>query len=183
MTRYSFCGLVPATATQVGVLLTWTPAGTAGSDDSITYNGLQLEIAGSAQVQGSTTTYVAAPSTFEHRDAQVELEICQRYCWLIPEPANGVIVAVGGAVAAANNQVFYAATPVQLYTAPTVTVAAGSFKVCAAAAAAAATGLAAGTTHTPNAISLTSTLTQTVGLSATLQGGGGSGYIMASADF
>lgn len=183
MTRYSFCGLVPTTATQIGVLLIWTPAGTAGSDDSITYNLFQLEIAGTANVQGSTTTYVASPSNFEHRDVQVELEICQRYCWVIAEPASGVIVGVGGATQAANNQVFYLATPVQLYTAPTVTLAAGSWKVCAGAAAAAASGIAAGTTHTPNAISINTTLTQAAGGAATLQGGGGSGYIMASSDF
>lgn len=170
MTRYQFSGLVPLSATQLGVLVSYTPSGTAGADDSVTINGLQLEI-------GS----IASP--FEHRDVQVELEICQRYAWLINEPAAGVIVGVGGAVAAANAQVFYLATPVQLFKAPTVTVSAGGFKVAAAAAPAAASGLAAGSTHTPNAISLTTTLTQTVGLAATLQGGGGNGFILASADF
>jgi hypothetical protein len=170
MTRYQFSGLVPLNATQLGVLVSYAPSGTAAADDSITLNGFQLEI-------GS----VASP--FEHRDVQVELEICQRYAWLINEPATGVIVGVGGAVAAANAQVFYLATPVQLFKAPAVTVAAGSFKVAAAAAPAAASGLAAGSTHTPNAISLTTTLTQTVGLAATLQGGGGNGFILASADF
>ena len=170
MTRYQFTGTVASNATQSGVLLSYTPTGTAGAADYIKFHGFQLEIGTSA-------------SLFEHRDVQVELEICQRYAWLVNEPATGVIVGVGGAVAAANNQVFYMATPVQMYKAPTVTVAAGSFKVCAAAAAAAATGMAAGTTHTANAISIVSTLTQTVGLSATLQGGGGTGYILASADF
>ncbi|HLH96434.1 MAG TPA: hypothetical protein VKW08_15065 [Xanthobacteraceae bacterium] len=170
MTRYQFSGLVPSTATQLGVLLSWTPSGTAGAADGIILNGFQLEIGNLA-------------SPYEHRDVQVELEICQRYAWVIPEPGAGVIVGVGGAVASANNQVFYLATPVQLYKAPSVSVSAGSFKVAAAAAAAAATGLAAGSTHTPNAISLVSTLTETVGLAATLQGGGGSGYVIASADF
>ena len=170
MTRYQFTGVIPLTATQSGVLLSYTPSGTAGAADYIKFHGFQLEVGTSA-------------SNFEHRDAQVELEICQRYAWLINEPASGVVVGVGGAVAAANNQVYYMAAPVQMLKAPTVTVSAGSFKVCAAAAAAAATGMAAGTTHTVNAISVVSTLTQTVGLSATLQGGGGSGYILASADF
>jgi hypothetical protein len=168
MARYQFSGFVPATATQLGVLLSWTPSGTAGAADGIIVNGFQLEIGNLA-------------SPYEHRDVQVELEICQRYAWVIPEPAAGVIV--GGAVAVANSQVFYLATPVQLYKAPSVSVSAGSFKVAAAAAAAAATGFAAGTTHTPNAISLVSTLTETVGLAATLQGGGGTGYVIASADF
>ena len=170
MARYSFQAVIPAGATQVAVLLNFTPVGTAGADDSFTVNGLQLEVG-------------ASVGPFEHRDIQVELEICQRYTWIVAEPAVGVVVGIGGAVAAANNQVFYMATPVQMVKAPTVTVSAGSFKVAAAAAAAAATGMAAGTTHTPNAISIVSTLTQTVGLSASLQGGGGSGYIAASADF
>jgi hypothetical protein len=170
MVRYSFTGVVPVNCTQLGVLLSFTPSGTAGADDSISFMGLQFE-AGSVA------------SDYERRDAQVELEICQRYCWVTPEPANGVIIGVGGAVAAANAQVFYLATPVQLLKAPTVTVSAGSFKVAAAAAPVAATGIAPGTTHTPNAISITTTVTQTVGLSATLQGGGGTGNIIASADF
>ena len=168
--RYSFTFVVPLNATQLGVLIGYTPVGTAGTSDLVLLNGMQLEIG-------------ATPGPFEYRDVQVELEICQRYAWVIPEPANGVIVGVGGAVAAANNQVFYIATPVQFYKAPTVSVVAGSFKVAAAASAAAATGMAGGSTHTPGAISIVSTLTQTVGLSATLQGGGGSGAILASADF
>jgi hypothetical protein len=176
MTRYQFITpvFVPVATTQLGVLLSWTPSGTAGTTDGIYFNGLQLELGGPA-------------SPFEHRDIQVELEICQRYAWVTAEPALGVIIAVGGAAQAANNQVYYMATPVQLRAAPSLAapyggIAAGSFKTCAGAAAAAATGLAAGTTHTVNAISMVTTLTQSAGGSATLQGGGGSGYIIVSAD-
>jgi hypothetical protein len=169
-TRYSYTAVVPAGCTQLGVLFNATPVGTAGSADNIQIMGVQLEIGGQV-------------TNFEHRDVQVELEIAQRYCWVVNEPAAGVIVGIGGAVAAANNQVFYMATPVQMVKAPTVTVSVGTFKVAAAAAAGTATGLAAGTTHTPNAISIVSTVTETVGLAASLQGGGGSGTITASADF
>jgi hypothetical protein len=35
------------------------------------------------------------PGTFEHRDVQVELEICQRYVWLVNEPASGVVCGAG----------------------------------------------------------------------------------------
>jgi hypothetical protein len=169
-TRYSFTAQVPATATQLGVLFAATPVGTAGAADDVQIMGVQLEIGAQA-------------TPFEHRDVQVELEIAQRYAYVINEPAAGVIVGIGGAVAAANNQVFYLALPVQMRAAPTVTVVAGTFKVAAAASAGTATGLAAGTTHTPNAISIVSTVTETVGLAASLQGGGGSGTITASADF
>jgi hypothetical protein len=168
MTRYSFTGNIPANATQLGVLLTWTPSGTAGSDDSITLNGLQLEI--------------GAMSAFEHRDAQVELELGQRYAWVIPEPASGVLIGAGTTLGA-NSQNFYMSTPVQFIKAPTVTLAAGSFKVAAGGAYAAATSLTAGTTHTVNAISVITANTAAAGVGALLGGGGGSGYILASSDF
>lgn len=170
MVQYTFTGVVPSNCTQLGILMTFTPVGTAGAGDYVDFIGFQLELG-------------AIASTFEHRDVQVELEICQRYAWAIAEPANGVLIGIGGAVAAANNQVFYMAAPVQFVKAPTVTLAAGSFKVAAATTAAAATGIAAGTTHTVNAITIVSTLTQTVGLAASLVGGGGTGYILASAEF
>lgn len=171
MSVYSFTTSSPvaSTVTQLGVLLSWTPTGTAGTTDGIYFNGFQLEVGQSA-------------SNFEFLDSQIVLEKCQRYSWVVPEPAAGVIVGVGGATQAANNQVFYLAAPTQFLKAPTVTLSAGTFKVAAGAAAAAATGIAAGTTHTPSAISVTTTLTQTAGGAATLQGGGGSGYIIASAD-
>jgi hypothetical protein len=168
MTRYSFTGNIPANATQLGVLLTWTPSSTAGSDDSITLNGLQLEI--------------GAMSAFEHRDAQVELELGQRYAWVIPEPASGVLIGAGTTLGA-NSQNYYMSTPVQFMKAPTVTLATGSFKVAAGAAYAAATSLTAGTTHTVNAINVTTANTAAAGVGALLGGGGGSGWILASADF
>jgi len=169
MTRYQFTGVVPAGATQLGFLLSWTPSGTAGTTDGIYLNGFQLEVGTSASV-------------FEHEDVQIILEECQRYAWVIPEPANGVLVGAGTTLGA-NVQNFYMATPVQLLKAPTVTVAAGSFKVAAGAAYAAATTFAAGSTHTVNAISLTAANTASAGVGALLGGGGGSGYIVASADF
>jgi hypothetical protein len=168
MTRYSFTGNIPALATQLGVLLTWTPSGTAGSDDAITLNGLQLEI--------------GATSAFEHRDAQVELELGQRYAWVIPEPPSGVLIGAGTTLGA-NSQNYYMSTPVQFMRAPTVTLATGAFKVAAGAAYAAATSLTAGTTHTVNAINVTTANTAAAGVGALLGGGGGSGWILASADF
>ena len=130
MTRYQFSGVVPATATQIAMLLSFTPTGTAGADDSISISGVQLEIGPSA-------------SPFEHIDAQVALEICQRYAWAIPEPAAAVVIGAGANIGAAT-QLFYIATPVQLLRAPTVTVAAGTFKTNQA-------GVAAATTISPEA--------------------------------
>ena len=161
-------GTVPANATQLGVLLNYTPSGTAGANEWLQFKGFQLEIGG--------------PTPFEHRDAQVELEICQRYCWVINEPAAGVIVGAGMNTTA-NIQIFYLATPVQLRVAPTVTVvAAGTFKTNQASTATATT-ITAGTTHTPNAISINGNSAGTQGQATLLQGGGGAGIVVASADY
>jgi hypothetical protein len=168
MARYQFTGVVPATATQLAVLLSFTPTGTAGADDSVSINGVQLEIGASA-------------SPFEHIDAQVTLEICQRYAWAIPEPAAGVVIGAGANTGAAA-QLFYIATPVQLLKAPTVTVATGSFKTNQAGTAT-TTAIAPGATHTPNAISIIGNSAGTAGQATLLQGGGGSGWILANADF
>ncbi len=168
MTRYQFTGVVPANATQLAALLSFTPTGTAGADDSITINGVQLEIGASA-------------SPFEHVDAQVVLEICQRYAWLVPEPTAGVVIGAGANTGAAA-QLFYMATPVQLLKAPTVTVAAGSFKTNQAGVTTATT-VTPGATHTVNAISVNGNSAGTTGQATMLQGGGGAGWILASADF
>jgi hypothetical protein len=120
-------------------------------------------------------------SPFERLDAQVVLELCQRYSWAIPEPAAGVVIGAGANTGAAA-QLIYIATPVQMLKAPTVTVAAGSFKTMQAGVAAATT-ISPGATHTPNAISINGNSAGTAGQATLLQGGGGSGWIIASADF
>jgi hypothetical protein len=167
MTRYSVQVIVPTNITQLGVNFTYTPVGTAGANDNVQYMGLQLEI--------------GPMSDFEHRDAQVELEICQRYAWITPEPAATVVVG-SGMNTTTSAQIFYMAAPVQFYKAPTVTVVAGSFKTNQASTPTATT-ITAGTTHTVNAISVNGNSAGTAGQGTLLQGGGGSGYISASADF
>ena len=170
MQRFQVSGVIPAAATQVGVLFQWTPAGTAGTTDAIELMGVQLEI-------GS----VAGP--FEFRDVQVELEICQRYTWVTAEPASAVVVGTGS-LNSTTAAIIYMATPVQMRAAPTVTVSAGTFHAAPAGAAGSGT-IAAGSTHTPNAITinLSSITASTAGFGTPLVGGGGSGYIVASADF
>ncbi len=160
--------LVPANAVQLGVLFSYTPSGTAGASDNVQFFDIDLSLGSPA-------------SPAERRDIQLELELAQRFCWVIAEPANGVLVAPG-TTTAANTQSYYLATPVQFRAAPTLTVATGSFKVAAGAAAALAT-ISAGGTHTINAISLTSAVTAAAGVGALVVGGGGSGYVIASADY
>jgi hypothetical protein len=143
--------------------------GTAGANDWVQLMGIQLEI-------GSQAT------PFEHRDIELELAIAQRYFFNIPEPASGVIVGAG-MVTGASAEVIFIPLPVQMRAAPNVTVNSGSFKFNLAGSPTAVGTFAAGATHTPNYISVTGTAAGTPGQGTLLQGGGGSGFIQASADF
>lgn len=98
-------------------------------------------------------------------------------------PAAGVSCGAGGVATGTNAVNFTIALPTPMRTAPTVTVSAGSFKQHLGAAAVAATGLTNNTTHTTTVIGLNSTGTATAGQGAILEGGGGSGYVLASADY
>jgi hypothetical protein len=167
--RYSFTALAPAGCTQLGVLFNATPAGSAGAADFVQLMGIQLE-------KGSQAT------PFEHRDIELELAIAQRYFFNIPEPASGVIVGAGMVTGAAAETIFIP-LPVQMRAAPTVQVAAGSFRFNLAGTATAVGAFAPGATHTPNYISVTGTASGTAGQGTLLQGGGGNGFIQASADF
>jgi hypothetical protein len=170
MVRYQFTGTVPATATQLGVLFTFTPTGTAGADDSISFQGIQLEIGASA-------------SPFEHRDIEVELALCQRFFFQVNEPGTHVVVG-WGMVNATNNQTIALSLPTQMRAAPTVTITAGGFKInVAGTETAVGAGFAAGSTHTPNYITVVDNLTGTVGQSVLLVGFNSTGNIAISADF
>jgi hypothetical protein len=168
-TRYAFTGIVPNGCTQLGVQLSYAPTGTNNTTDTVDFYGFQLEV-------GTLTP-------FEHRDIELELALCQRYFFQLNEPASGVIVAAGQ-VSATNTELFVLSLPTPMRAAPTVTTTVGTFKSNSATAGiVAATGLTASGSHTTVSIGLTATGTGTAGQAATLQGGGGSGLIAASADF
>jgi hypothetical protein len=175
-TRYQFTGTVPTTlasaaVTQMGVQFQFTPVGTASANDWVQLDLVQLEIGGSATVP-------------ERRDAQVELELCQRYAYVYGEPAASVAVMTM-APTGANIQTGAIPLPVQMVSAPTVSVAAGSFKlVIDAQTSVAATSMAAGVGHTVTGVSITTSATATATAHSVIMiGGGGAGYILASADY
>lgn len=171
MTRYSFSGTVPTSATQVGVLMSYTPVGSAGAADSVLIQGVQLEVGTSA-------------TAFEHRPMQVELALAQRYFYRINEP-GGSGIAVGMGVSTASN--LFAVNiplPVTMRTAPTVTVTNGSFGFQLANAYLAGTGLAAlAAGQTVNSITLTQNATVASNNAATFVGGSGVGAISAAAEY
>lgn len=166
----STASLVPATITEIGVLVTFTPTGTAGADDSFSMLMAQLELG-------------SAASPWERRDVQVELEICQRYAWIVAEPASGVFVASGNMTSTTNASLIVP-LPVQMWKAPAASVTLGTIKVAAAGTSYTPSALVGNATHIPTVIGLSATVAGgTAGQGVTLQGGGGSGYIVISADF
>lgn len=68
--RYSGTAFVPSTVTQLGVTFSYTPTGTAGTNDYFEIAGVQLE-------EGS----VATPFRRNANSIQGELAACQRYYW------------------------------------------------------------------------------------------------------
>jgi len=99
---------VPSTCTQLGLIFQWAPTGTAGADDSISINGIQVEIGGQA-------------SSFEHRHVKVEFTLCQRYFFKLNEPATGVQVTISVPMGT-NSQSYVFSVPTPMRTAPTVII-------------------------------------------------------------
>jgi hypothetical protein len=81
----------------------------------------------------------------------------------------------------ASAQLFEIDTPVAMRASPALTISSGTWKTNQAGTATAVT-LSAGT-QTATSINLTGNSTGVAGQATMLQGGGGSGYIVASADF
>lgn len=169
MTRYAFTGVVPLSATQLAVTVSFTPSGTAGTQDGIFINGVQLEIG-------------ASPSPFEREDIAIVTQECQRYAFVLPEPASGVVVA-SGVNTGGGAQLLELALPQPMWKVPTnVTTVLGSFKTQQGGTLTAITTLAANSAHTQYQVGLTANSTGTVGQGTMLQGGGGAGAIIISTD-
>jgi hypothetical protein len=65
-TRFSMTGNVPTACTELGLSFTWTPVGTAGAEDSVTFGAVQLE-------KGSYA------SPFDVVSYTEQLDKCKRY--------------------------------------------------------------------------------------------------------
>lgn len=168
--RFSFSGLVSSTATQLGVLLSYTPnVTTAMTAENVIMNGLQLEVS------------TVGASVFEFRDVEVELALCQRYAYVVNEPASGVFVGIG-TVGPANSGNFVVTMPTPMRAAPTVTVNNGSFGALVIGGYVALSAMSPSATHTPNYIGILGLATMVSGQAVNLIGGGGTGKITASAD-
>ncbi len=129
--RYAAIGNVPATATEIAVQICWTPVGTAGTNDYVALNGLQL-IATSANATYANTTvgYSAAAATgptlaaFERRPLEIETGLQQRYYYALTETAAITPVATCAAVDTTHTNCLVQ-FPVTMRTTPTATYANG----------------------------------------------------------
>ena len=100
--RYAAVATIPATATEVGVALCFTPVGTAGTNDYLAFDGIQLIRSGLGAAVSTTAGYVCNPNSggpssnttsntavscasFERRLAQVEALYQYRYYWKLSE--------------------------------------------------------------------------------------------------
>lgn len=172
-TRYSFSFPVTATATQIGVKICFTPVGTAGANDWVELEGVQLEV-----------SPLGTPSAFDQVPAAIVLLQAQRYALVINEPANGINVAMGQATTATNANIVIP-FPDTMRVAPTITTTLGTWKVTVAAGTQqACTALAAGTGHSAIVANLSCTVAANLvaGNATSLQGAGGAGVITAASE-
>lgn len=193
-TRYSAVASIPATATQVGVKICFTPVGTAGANDWVEFAGVQLAANPAAVAQLNSTT-ASSVLNFEHRPAEIERILQQAYYYEIDESSAVTQFAVC-ANSTTSLALCYLQFPEQMRTTPVFT-GDGGF----------ATGFAATTTSAQNALSactslaVASTVASTVanplgvqlacgssaafaaaGTPSFLFGNGGTGKIKASAE-
>jgi hypothetical protein len=112
--RFSVTGTVGATATQIAIVLSATPTGTAGANDWYEITGLQLELGSVA-----TSFKRAGGGTL-----QGETALCQRYYFSL---VSGNAGQVGiGAMVSASAIVGYTGFPVTMRTAPTLVASSGT---------------------------------------------------------
>jgi hypothetical protein len=102
--RFSYTAVIPANVTQLGVLISYVPTGTAGANDFIDIDGVQLE-AGS----------VATPFSRAGGTLQGELAACQRYYWAL---SATVIYTYGAGGGQYRVPIYF---PISMRSAPTVT--------------------------------------------------------------
>lgn len=93
--RFAYTGTVATTATQMSILFTMNPTGTAGTNDWFEVTGVQIDVG----------TYTAATAPTFRRSGgilQGELGACQRYYWRWTTTGSNYGNVVGGFAETAN---------------------------------------------------------------------------------
>lgn len=196
--RYAAVAAIPATATEIGVALCYTPVGTAGTTDAIYFSGIQLIRNNSVSAYASTTvgyndasTTTSFPaSSFERRLQGVESLLQYRYYYELDESAAIYIVAPCAAVDTSHTNCIIQ-FPAVMRIAPTLTFANGfaSPTSTTQATLGACTTLSAAVTVTSTVASLSQELVNcaattipAAGVASFLYSNAGSGKIKASSE-
>lgn len=170
-TRYSVAGLIPTTATTVGVKICFTPlASTGASTDWFEFALAQLE---------ATNTNNASPGSFARRSFAAESQLQQSYSYGLVENTN--VIYAGGVLCSATANALIAVPLPQMRGTPTVAVTAGGYSIQTAVAV-----TAIGTTTLLAATSQHATLTSAAACTSTLpyqlKGTNTTGLLMFSAE-
>jgi hypothetical protein len=181
---------IPATATQIGVKICFTPVGTAGANDWIEFGQIQLE----ASSQSAST---AVQSVFEALPSSIVLERAQRYAYVLTE---ATLYAAAGSQATAlapcaavdtTHTNCWIAFPTTMRSAPTMSYTAGfatptsttqaTLGACSALASAQTVSGAINTT-TGVLVNCTATTIPAAGVASFFYASSGTGKITASAE-
>lgn len=207
MGRYAAVATIPAGTTEVGVALCDKPVGTAGTNDYVAFDGLQLvrnpaltanatkgyncsQSTGGSTQQAANAGTVQCTAFDRSRGNAVEAMLQYRYYWQLSEitgPA-GVAPCRAHSTTVAECQVAF---PVTMRVAPTMTYAAGfsTETTTAGGTLGACSALATASTVTSTApsaqgvqVACTATTVPAAGSADILWANGGSGAIKASAE-
>lgn len=94
--RYSAVASIPATATQIGVKMCYTPVGTAGATDFWEFGNAQLAVNAAAVAATTSTDTNYNILGFEYRDSGIEQVLQQHYYFEIDESAAITPIATCG---------------------------------------------------------------------------------------
>ena len=182
--RYSAVATIPAAATEIAVEICFTPVGTATIFDYFEFTGAQLDVNPNAVAN-------TVMSSFERRPTGTEQALAARYYQSLAEPGKYPASLGSGGAQSTQSCFVWVALPVVMRSTPTVTTSTGTFNIIQA------TGTAGVAITTGNAYfgAMAVQNLQSVGVIATaaqygiklggpcsLGGGGGTGYIAASAE-
>jgi hypothetical protein len=194
--RYGAFASIPATATEVAAVLCYTPVGTAGANDYIAFEGIQLKRSNAAASYVNATlgynSSQAPLSAFNRRTINEETLYQQRYYYTINESAtSGTQQSAAGNGATTTTCQLYFPFPVTMRIAPTYSsspnpLTTATFTIThVATATALATGfLAVLGANTINGASMTATVASglTAGQTCVLTSANGSGQLIWSAE-
>jgi hypothetical protein len=129
--RYAAVATIPATATEIAVILCDTPVGTAGTNDYIAFSGIQL-VRNPALASSVSTTAgyncsagVIICTGFDRRNQGIESALQYRYYYQITESATAAVVEGSCVSSTTSISNCFVKFPQALRVAPTMTYATG----------------------------------------------------------